>query len=128
MSALNRIGKIAVATFTLIGMVTTGFVIGGVTHDYLSFDQTSGGYAAPYTDYTGTPVDWDAAARTNEGFLGAGLVVDTRLDCSTGLITFTFYGVEVPFRVMSNRALVVHKPVEACEKYGFEPDFSQSTE
>lgn len=128
MKALARVRRVAVGAFAVIGVVTTGLVIGGVAYDYLSFDQTSGGYEAPYTDFTGTPVDWDAAARTNDGFLDAGLVVDTRLNCSTGLVTFTFYGVEVPFRVMSNRALVVHRPVEACEEYGFEPDFSASTE
>lgn len=110
-------------TFASIGVLATGLTVGGVVTDVLSFDQTQGGYEAPYTGVTGTPIDWDAADVTDVGFRQSGLVVDSAVNCTTGEITFEFYGQSIPFRVLSERAVAVHKPLEACEKYGFTPDF-----
>ena len=112
--------------FAGVGVILTGVLIGGTIADYSRFDRTSGGYEPPYTGWTGTPVDWDAALTSDSGFRYPGVVVDTILDCSTGMVSFEVFGIVIDWRVMSNRALVVHKPVEACESNGFETDFSAS--
>ena len=92
--------------------------------DGLSFDRTSGGYEPPYTDdYTGEPIDWEAAHLTEEGFFKEGYVVDLYVDCTSGMVSFEVYGSRWDWRELSGRALAVHKPAEACEIEGFTPDF-----
>jgi hypothetical protein len=92
--------------------------------DYSNIDQTSGGYDAPYTDWTGEPIDWDEAEVTEDGFHRSGIVLDDRLDCTTGMISFRVAKlVTFNFRKVSERAIVVHKPREACRDAGFDPEF-----
>ena len=108
----------------IIGTVVVLFIIVGLVIDFRNFDQTSGGYEPPYEGWTGTPVDWDAMAKTPEGFRNRGLVVDTCVNCTTGMISFRLlHLLPVNWQVFSGRALVIHKPREACQRHGFTPEF-----
>lgn len=120
---LRRLGRGVVTTFAVVGVVATGGLVTGAVIDATNFDRTTGGYEAPYTGWSGTPIDWAAGGVTADGFRNDGVVIDTLLDCTTGMISFDVFGVEIPFRVVSERAVAVHKPVEACEAEGFSPDF-----
>lgn len=95
----------------------------GVFLDYRSFDRTSGGYEPPYTDWTGTPIDWAATERTAEGFQQNGRIINSRLNCTTGMITFEVAMFSFDYRVVSPRAIAVHRPREACQDAGFSPQF-----
>ncbi len=95
----------------------------GAGIDIANFDRTSGGYEAPYEGWTGTPTDWSAGAVTQEGFRNPGIVLDTLFDCTTGMISVEAFGWEIEFRVVSERGVAVHKPIESCIDAGFEPDF-----
>jgi hypothetical protein len=103
--------------------VLTSLLVGGLVADGLSFDRTSGGYEPPYTGYTGEPIDREAAHVTGEGFFKDGYVLDLYVDCTTGMVSFEVYGRRWEWRELSGRALVVHRPAEACESEGFRPDF-----
>lgn len=109
---------------TIIGATLVVILIVGIAIDFRNFDQTSGGYEPPYEGWTGTPVDWDALEKTPEGFSNRGLVIDTCVNCTTGMISFRlFHLFRVNWRSFSDRALVVHKPREACQRHGFTPEF-----
>ena len=97
--------------------------LAGVAADIRSFDQTRGGYTAPYTDVTGTPIDWSGVETTATGMLRRGWVIDFMADCTSGMITGRILGLEIPFRPFSERAIVVHRPREACAERGFAPQF-----
>ncbi len=101
----------------LLAIVTAGFA------DVRSFDQTRGGYEPPYTGYTGNPIDWSVLDKTPAGMMKRGYVMNVYVDCTSGMMHFGFFGVTVPFREFSPRALAVHKPREACEERGFSPEF-----
>lgn len=111
----RALAGVAVVALLLVGV--------GVYLDYRSFDRTSGGYDPPYTDWTGTPIDWAATEQTDDGFRQRGRVVSSRLDCSTGMITFEVAALRFPYRQVSPRAVAVHQPREACEAAGFSPRF-----
>ncbi len=113
-----------VAAMAVVGTVLAGALITGAALDIARFDQTSGGYEAPYTGWTGTPIDWTDGAVTGDGFLRPGLVIDTYLNCETGMISFELFGARIDFRVVSERAVAVHRPIEACLDAGFTPDFT----
>jgi hypothetical protein len=106
-----------------VGAVLLGLLVAGVALDIAAFDRTRGGNKSPYTDYTGTPIDWDTLDVTQEGMARRGRVVNVLIDCTTGMMHFDVYGFRFPFREFSERALVVHKPREACEERGFAPRF-----
>jgi hypothetical protein len=95
----------------------------GVYLDYRNFDRTSGGYDPPYTDWTGTPIDWTATETTGEGFRQNGRIIRSRLNCTTGMITFEVATVSFDYRVVSPRAIAVHRPREDCQEAGFSPRF-----
>lgn len=97
--------------------------LAGVAADIRSFDQTRGGYTAPYTDFTGTPIDWSGVETTATGMLRRGWVIDFLADCTDGMITGRILGLAIPFRPFSERAIVVHRPREACAERGFAPAF-----
>ena len=118
-----RTRRLAVGVLAVLGFVLTALVLGGLVADGLSFDRTSGGYEPPYTDYTGEPIDWEATHVTEEGFFKDGYVLDLYVDCTTGMVSFEVYGQRWDWRELSGRALVVHRPAEACEREGFSPDF-----
>ena len=109
----------------LVGTLGAFLVLVGVGAflDYRNFDQTSGGYDPPYTDWTGTPIDWTETERTSDGFRQNGRVINSRLNCTTGMITFEVVFFSFDFRQVSPRAIAVHKPREACEAEGFNPEF-----
>ena len=104
------------------GLAITLFVV-GFWLDFQDFDRTSGGYEPPYEGVVGEPIDWFALDRTPTGLVKRGYVLNTLVDGTSGMISFEVYGLVIPFRIMSERALVVHKPREAFKALGFEPEF-----
>ena len=93
--------------------------------DLLSYDQTSGGTPPAYDDHSGEPIDWEAQERTDAGYRKPGFVIDAHLDCATGMVRFEVrgIGVGVDWGTVSDRAIQVHEPREACAAGGFEPGF-----
>ena len=95
----------------------------GLVADFLSFDRTKGGYEPPYTEYTGEPIDWTTVQTTPTGMRKPGYVLDVFVNCTSGMMHFGLFGIKIPFRKFSPRALVVHKPRKACAERGFTPQF-----
>jgi hypothetical protein len=121
--APRAVGRWATRILAVVGLVAlTGLTVGAIA-DVQGFDRTRGGYDPPYEGWTGTPTDWDAADRTTDGFRTPGYVLATTLDCTTGMIAVEAFGASVDFRVVSERAIAVHRPREACERAGFDPEF-----
>ncbi|MEM7738112.1 MAG: hypothetical protein AAF267_20240 [Deinococcota bacterium] len=118
-----RAFTVSVRSFAVLGVIFTGLIAFGIVADGLSFDQTQGGYEPPYTDFTGEPIDWTTAYRTDEGFFNDGYVVDVFLNCSTGMVSFEVFQQRWNWQELSDRALVVHQPAEACRAAGFSPEF-----
>lgn len=112
-----------IAGFLLIGFVSVLLLCIGFIMDFRSFDQTQGGYEPPYTDFTGQPIRWQELDTTTVGMVHRGYVVDVLINCRSGMMTFDVFGMEIPWRSFSERALVVHKPRDACEDRGFSPRF-----
>ena len=106
-----------------VGALTLLYVVVGFALDVQSFDQTKGGYLEPYTGWTGTPVDWTSLDQTKEGVVKRGHVVDVFVNMTTGMITFGVAGLRYDWRVLSDRALAVHRPREAAVALGFQPQF-----
>lgn len=115
--------KTIVAGFALIGFVSVLLLCIGLIRDFRSIDQTQGGYEPPYTDFTGQPIRWQELDTTTTGMVHRGYVVDVLIDCSSGMMAFDVFGLAIPWRHFSKRALVVHKPRDACEERGFSPRF-----
>lgn len=113
----TRRGLAAAGTLLLAGIAA------GLVADVRAFDQTRGGYEPPYAGYTGEPIDWTIVETTPSGMRKAGYVVDVEVDCTSGMIQFAAFGLTVPFRELSPRALVVHQPRQACVHRGFDPEF-----
>ncbi|MGL4742835.1 MAG: hypothetical protein ACRCXL_00395 [Dermatophilaceae bacterium] len=119
---LRRWGTRTLAGVGALALVGVGV---GAVADFRDFDRTSGGYEAPYTGWTGTPVDWQAGITTETGFIKPGHVLDVHLDCTSGMVSFGTFGtgLTVDWRTVSPRAIAVHKPREACRAQGFTPQF-----
>lgn len=115
----RRVAKAAAG----LGVACAVLVGAGVVADVMAFDRTSGGYEPPYEGWTGEPIDWTAAEVTSQGLSRSGFVLRTHLDCTTGMISFGTLGLSIDFRPVSERAIVVHQPREACEAAGFSPEF-----
>ena len=115
--------RVIAFVLALLGLVLTLLIIIGAAIDIASFDRTKGGYEPPYTGYTGQPIDWDEADLTKTGVARRGYVLHTLLNCTSGLISFEIFRQQIPFRKVSERAIVVHKPREACAARGFKPEF-----
>lgn len=98
-------------------------LVAGALADIRSFDRTRGGYEPPYTGFTGEPIDWSGVETTATGMLRRGWVIDTLADCTSGMITGRIFGLSIPFRPFSERAIIVHRPREACLERGFTPAF-----
>lgn len=118
-----NIRKSLAHAFAAFGVVSAILLVAGFVQDVRSFDSTSGGYEPPYTDYTGTPIDWARLDVTADGMAHRGYVVNVLIDCASGMMSFEVFKVTVPFRAFSDRALAVHKPREACRARGFRPAF-----
>ena len=110
------------ATLVLAGLALLALLAGAIA-DIRSFDRTRGGYEPPFTGVTGEPIDWTTVETTPTGMLRRGWVIDFLADCTSGMITGRILGLEIPFRPFSERAIVVHRPREACEARGFTPRF-----
>jgi hypothetical protein len=106
-----------------VGVVSIVLVIVGLAIDVSNFDTTSGGYEPPYADFVGEPIDWHSLDRTATGVVGRGLIMNTHVNATTGMISFEIYGQMINFRPLSERAIVVHKPREAFVEMGFQPEF-----
>lgn len=119
----ERASRAITGSFAFVGVLVTGYLAGAAVADFSLFDQTSGGYEAPYQAWTGTPIDWSVVDVSPQGFVRRGRVLDVLVDCTTGMITIDLIGLRIPFRGFSDRALVVHKPREACVAAGFSPTF-----
>lgn len=115
--------RTAVRTAAAAGLLAFAALVIGLALDVRAFDPTHGGYEPPYTDYRGEPIDWSTLQATPTGMMRKGHVVDVRVDCGNGMIHLGILGLEVPFRPLWERALVVHRPREGCRERGFEPGF-----
>ncbi len=122
-SGVQRAWRRTVNVMAALGAVVIVALGVGIAIDVSNFDRTSGGYEAPYEGWTGTPTDWTAGSVTQEGFRNPGIVLDTLFHCTTGMISVDVFGWEVDFRVVSERGVAVHKPIESCIDAGFEPNF-----
>ena len=109
--------------FAIIGIVYTLYVLIGLTFDITSFDRTKGGYAEPYTGWSGTPVDWDGMDQTTTGLVKRGRIIDVHIHGTTGMITFQAFGIRYDWQTPSDRALIVHQPRAALIRRGFKPEF-----
>lgn len=107
----------------VVGALALVVTVVGAGLDLREFDRTRGGYEPPYEGWTGTPIDFSAGAVTSTGFLDPGRVLSTTLDCTTGMIAMVVLGVGTDYRVVSPRAIAVHRPREACVEAGFDPRF-----
>lgn len=119
----QRVKRGIVGTFAAIGVTALAYIAGAAVGDFSAFDQTSGGYEAPYEGWTGVPIDWSIVDISPTGFVRRGRVLDVLVDCTSGTIAMDLVGLHIPFRGFSERALVVHKPREACISAGFQPAF-----
>lgn len=120
---MYRVRTIATGVAASVGLITILLVGIGAIADVLAMDPTSGGYEEPYTDFSGEPISWDEAYVTPDGMYAPGYVIDTHIDCTSGMISLDVFGVRMDYREFSDRALAVHEPREACEERGFSPDF-----
>jgi len=109
--------------FTITGIITIVYTIIGLVIDISSFDQTKGGYNYPYEGWTGKPVDWDSMDITKTGLVKRGYVMDVHVNGTSGMISFSAFGVKRNWQKFSDRALKVHQPKEALIRKGFKPQF-----
>jgi len=78
---------------------------------------------APYEGVTGEPVDWDSMNLTSTGLAHRGHVFNIIVNGTTGMISFEIFKQQIDWRVLSERALVVHKPRQAFIRRDFKPEF-----
>ncbi|WP_410765606.1 hypothetical protein [Haloferax sp. DFSO60] len=121
----EMIQRVVLYTFAVVGLLFTLGIALGLAVDYATFDPTSGGYEPPYDDFSGEPIDWESEAYTTKtGMFKPGYVVDIHLDCTTGMLSFELLnGPIVNFRPVSDRAIAIHDPRDACRNRGFYPEF-----
>ncbi|MED4454098.1 hypothetical protein [Metabacillus fastidiosus] len=50
-------------------------------------------------------------------------MLDFHLNCTTGMISIQLFRQNLNYRIVSERAIKVHKPREACETRGFTTTF-----
>ncbi len=115
--------SIAIKAFAFLGVLLLALISVGLALDISDFDRTKGGYTAPYTGVTGETVDWDSMDMTSTGLVKRGYVMNILVDGTSGLISFEIFRHKIDWRTFSDRALIVHKPREAFEKRGFNPEF-----
>lgn len=121
----QRAGRWTVRALAVAGALLLVALVTGAVVDLLRVDPTSGGYEPPYTDYRGDSINWDARAYdTPTGMVATGHVLDVHVDCTTGMISVEALGTfSFDYRELSERALAVHEPRQACEERGFAPAF-----
>ena len=123
MSTKSPLKRDTTRTLAVAGVLLLALLATGIVADFMSFDRTDGGYEPPYEDYTGEPVDWTTVETTPTGMYKNGYVLDVRVNCTSGMMQFDIFGMVIPFRKFSPRAIAVHKPREACLERGFTPEF-----
>lgn len=112
-----------ISLLVTLAVVALGAVL---VRDVTRIDPTSGGYEAPYTDVRGEPIDWLSSEVTDTGFRDTGgILLDTSLDCTTGMIRAHIGPFTFDYRTLSERAIVVHRPQDACRQVGFEPQWEE---
>lgn len=109
--------------FTLFGYFSCAMLIVGIALDVSDFDKTRGGYEAPYTEFTGDPVNWLLMDKTQTGLVKRGHIINVHVNGTSGMISFEVFRQSVNFRPFSERALIVHRPREALMAMGFRPQF-----
>lgn len=122
-SRLARILKPLTIGLAALGAGTGALLAAGLVLDLQSFDRTRGGYVAPFENYSGQPTDWSRTDRTTDGMARRGFVTTLLVNCTTGMISVEVFRQVLEFRVFSPRAIVIHKPREACRDRGFSPRF-----
>lgn len=115
--------RVVLYIFAIVGVIASVMVGVGLALDIGTFDRTRGGYDPPYTDFTGTPIDFAQLDQTATGMAYRGHVINILIDCRTGMITFEVFKRQIPWRPFSPRAIAVHQPRAACEARGFTPRF-----
>jgi hypothetical protein len=115
-----RLGRSIVVLFAVLGLLGSAYVVGAAVNDIGSFDRTRGGYEPPYTGFTGTPIQRDEIALEGELVVMRGRVIDSEMSCTTGAWSFNLLGFSIPYRTVSERALVVHQPQVFCRENGFD--------
>lgn len=115
-----RIGRSLIIFLACIGLIGSLYIIGAALNDIGGFDRTRGGYEPPYTGYTGTPIQRDEIALEGELVVMRGRVIDSEMSCTTGAWSFNLLGFSIPYRTVSERALVVHQPQAFCRENGFD--------
>lgn len=116
----TRIRRSLVTFLAVVGFVMPTYLIGAAFIDIATTDQTRGGYTAPYTDFTGTPIQPEQAALEGDQLVIRGRVLDSEISCRTGMWVFDIVGFDIPYRPVSERALVIHRPQDFCRAAGFD--------
>ncbi len=117
----NPVLKFITRLLAAIGALTLVFIVTGLAVDISEFDETSGGYEYPYTGWTGTTIDYSEMFFTSEGMYKRGRVIELYVNCETGMISWSLFGiVRGDFREFSDRAKVVHQPQVTCRELGFD--------
>ncbi|MBM7632186.1 hypothetical protein [Geomicrobium sediminis] len=115
--------KSSVYLLATIGAFALLLFISGLILDLRSFDETKGGYEPPFENFTGEPINFNELDQSAEGIVGRGYTVNILLNCTTGMVTFEFFKLRFDVLTVSERAIAVHKPQDACIKRGFDPQF-----
>jgi len=109
--------------FAAIGLLLSVVIVTGLVLDFRDFDRTRGGYEPPYEGVTGAPIDWDSMDLSATGLVKRGYIINVHLHGTTGMLSFEVFKMKWDFRVVSERAIAVHKPREALKRRGFSPAF-----
>ena len=109
--------------FALVGLLLSTIIVTGIVLDVRDFDRTKGGYEPPFEGVTGEPIDWDSMDLSATGLVKRGYVINVHLHGTTGMLSFEVFKMKWDFRVVSERAIAVHKPREALIRRGFSPTF-----
>lgn len=104
---------------TLTSVAVFVYIIGALVVDASNLDRTRGGYEPPYIGYTGEPLRAEEVAFTTQGGVVRGRVLDSLVNCETGVGRFEVLGLGFDYRGVSERALVVHRPQVLCREHGF---------
>lgn len=113
--------KIFLTTTVLVLLAS---MIAIIISDVQRFDTTKGGHTYPYSNYTGKPFNFDTFELNSNGFRDrGGLILQFQINCTTGMITGFIGPIALDYRVISERAIIVHKPQIACIQKGFTPQW-----
>ena len=109
--------------FAVIGLLLSAIIVTGIVLDVIDFDRTQGGYEPPYEGVVGEPINWDNMDLTSTGLVKRGYIINVHLHGATGMLSFEVFKKKIDFRVVSGRAIAVHKPREGLIRRGFSPEF-----